>query len=602
MKRVLILVLTVMLIFVLVILPSSHAQASPLSTFVVTNTQDNGSGSLRKAIKDANTAHGGTINFNIPGSGVHTIQPLKALPTLNGNITLDGYSQHGASANTFTVGDNAVLRIELDGSLAGSKAIGLNAYGGSSAGDVQTNIIRGIVVNRFGGDGILANCNNMISGNFIGTDSTGTAQFGNHGNGLDVVGGCGGGDHNSIGGATPDTRNVISGNKQNGVRLSLGGCGNPGCNDGLNSVAGNYIGIDATGQAALPNLGDGINSDEDENNASYNVISGNMGNGIFGGVISIFDHNLIGVNAAGTAALGNAQNGIEADGAGEILGNVISGNQKNGIEIDGPVNSLQANLIGTNAAGTAARGNHQNGIFINNTGNSSIGGTTAADANVISGNHGDGILISGSSATGNQILGNYIGTDKTGTLALGNNAFGVFLRDGAPKNHIGSNVANSGNHIAYNRAGIVVIGSSTVQNGLRRNLIYSNTNLGIDLGNNGVTANDATDSDTGPEQLQNFPVLTQATASTKTIAGSLTSNKNTKFFIEFFSSPSCDSTGKGEGQVFLGGVTVTTPANSNTVMFTTNVANAFAANSAITATATNVHGNTSEFSRCKTAS
>src|SRR5690349_762556 len=67
--------------------------------FTVTNTNDTGAGSLRQAIIDANTMGGGTINFNIPGAGVHTITPLTVLPTIAQTVTIDGYTQTGSSMN-----------------------------------------------------------------------------------------------------------------------------------------------------------------------------------------------------------------------------------------------------------------------------------------------------------------------------------------------------------------------------------------------------------------------------------------------------------------------------------------------------------------------
>src|SRR5262249_2061830 len=139
-----------------------------LSTFSVLNTADSGTGSLRQAITDANsTANVGgvpdRIEFNIPGAGVHTISPASALPAITDAVTIDGYTQPGASPNTLNVGDNAVLLIELNGANVSS---GLIITGGGST-------IRGLVINRFGSQGddgvvLLKSDSNVIAGNFIG--------------------------------------------------------------------------------------------------------------------------------------------------------------------------------------------------------------------------------------------------------------------------------------------------------------------------------------------------------------------------------------------------------------------------------------------------
>src|SRR5258707_10303704 len=138
--------------------------------FTVTNTNDSGTGSLRQAILDANSMGGGTIQFNIPGSGVHTISPLSVLPTITQTVIIDGYAQPGSSANTNppTMGINAVLLIELNGQFSGSNFGGLII-------NAPNCTVRGLVINRFVGDGIrVCTDGNVFEGNFIGTDPTGT--------------------------------------------------------------------------------------------------------------------------------------------------------------------------------------------------------------------------------------------------------------------------------------------------------------------------------------------------------------------------------------------------------------------------------------------
>src|SRR5215831_13761606 len=126
-------------------LPPVHKPVAPL-VFTVTNTNDNGTGSLRQAISDANSMGGGTIQFNIPGAGVHTISPLTVLPTITQTVTIDGYTQPGASPNTNppTMGLNAVLKIQFSGAMAppGSNFSGITI-------NADNCTVRGLVINSF---------------------------------------------------------------------------------------------------------------------------------------------------------------------------------------------------------------------------------------------------------------------------------------------------------------------------------------------------------------------------------------------------------------------------------------------------------------------
>jgi hypothetical protein len=196
--------------------------ASPL-VFTVINTNDSGTGSLRQAILDANSMGGGTINFNIPSGGVHTISPLSVLPTITQSVTIDGYTQPGSSQNTnpTTMGLNTVLTIELSGVNSGSNFSGLIINNASNC------TVRGLVINRFVHDGIditgNASSGNVIEGNFIGTNPTGTAALpnGSGGNG-GITLGSGTPSNCTIGGTTPAARNLISGNISEGIDLGTG--------------------------------------------------------------------------------------------------------------------------------------------------------------------------------------------------------------------------------------------------------------------------------------------------------------------------------------------------------------------------------------------
>ena len=353
------------------------------ATIVVTNTGDtiavDGFVTLREAITSANNnanvngdvvavgAYGtDTIRFNIAGAGVKTIRPTLDLPTITDPVTIDGYTQGVASANTLVVGNNAVLLIELDGSLTPSSQ-GLSITAGNTT-------VRGLVINRFSnGIFLTSGGNNVIEGNFIGTDPTGTLDRGNNGNGVDV--GSGG---NLIGGITPAARNVISGNSGAGVGILAP----------ATLVRGNYIGTNKSGTAKLGNTqGVGVTlgghnaviggSDDDDGTldgivGARNVISGNdasgiiintNGNGPLGAVT--IRGNFIGVNATGSGALGNSSHGIDNDGRFRTditiiggtepgAGNVISSNNPTGIFNNATGMVIQGNFIGTDASGTFA--------------------------------------------------------------------------------------------------------------------------------------------------------------------------------------------------------------------------------------------------------
>jgi hypothetical protein len=519
-------------------------------TFTVTNTDDSGAGSLRQAILDANGNSGSdTIQFNIPGSGVHTISPISALPTITDPIIIDGYTQPGASENTLATSDDAILLIELEGSSAGEDS-GLRLSGGSST-------VRGLVINRFVlppgdndpilGNGILLEGpgGDQITGNFIGTDPSGTLALPNTNSGIKVSS-----PNNVIGGATAGARNVICGNGLGvTVDTSTG-----------NIIQGNFIGTDVTGTKAL---------------------------GLGTGILATSPVQIGGLTAT----------------AGTPPGNVISGNLGLGIlPTSGSGGSvIQGNLIGTDATGTLPLGNGA-GVVIY-SGLNLVGGTDVMARNVISGNGGGGIILGHAfvSVRDNLVQGNFIGTDISGTQLVGNNGEGVIVGLGT-NNTIGGLVTTAGappaNVIAGNSGNGVGVISSAFTGGLtiEGNSIFSNGGLGIDLNRNGVTPNDPGDPDTN---LQNFPVITSVVRSNGSvqIVGTLDSLPSADYHLEFFGNDAADPSHFGEGQDFLGATEVSTNADGSAsfdVSFPTT------AGPRITATATDENGNTSEFSLAPT--
>jgi VCBS repeat-containing protein len=527
---------------------------------LLANKGADGKVSLREAILAANnTANSGgpdVIQFNIPGGGLHTIQPGSALPTITDPVLIDGWTQSGFSGPPL---------IELDGSLAGANVQGLTISGGNTT-------VRGLVINRFTGNGILitGSGNSQIEGNYIGTDATGTVALGNGFGGVLINNGLAGiliygSASNVIGGSTAASRNIISGQLTGGAvdGVDIVGTGSTG-----NIIEGNYIGTDVTGTISL---------------ANYNGVYVNEGS-----------NNTVGGTVPGA-------------------GNLVSGNYDDGVQFTSTSatnNFVLGNLIGTDVTGTLALGN-DSGVLIQDATNNQIGGTAPGAANVIAGNLNSGILLFGSNAMGNVIQGNFIGTDLTGTLNLGNAPYGIVFTNqtdssgnaGYPsKNTVGGTGANAGNTIAHNSAGGIVAGGGS-GNALFGNAILANGGLGIDLGNNGVTPNDLLDLDAGANNLQNLPVLTGATSNSSQVAitGSLDSGLLQSYRIEFFASVSQDPSGYGEGERYLGFTTVSTDALGHAtfnVLLTASVAGG----EFITATATNqTSSDTSEFGANVTA-
>jgi hypothetical protein len=527
------------------------------STFTVINTSDSGVGSLRQAIIDANNNAGAdTIAFNISGTGVHTISPLTALLAITEAVTIDGYTQPGSSANTHatTQGLNTVLKIELNGVNSGSNFSGLTI-------NADNCTVRGLVIDSFVHNGIDINASSaVIEGDFIGTDPTGTIARpnGSGGNGGIILGN-GTPSDCTIGGTTPAARNLISGNVGPGV--------NTGTGTG-NTVQGNLIGTDVTGTLALGNTDRGVFV-----NGSNNIVGGT----------TVAARNIISANGRGVDLFGGSNN------------------------------TVQGNFIGTDVTGTIALSNPNVGLDVNGTSNNVIGGLTATPGtppgNLISGNNGNDGVILGGGTTGNLIQGNIIGADITGTQPLGNTPGGIMIN--GHDNMVGGTDPNARNIIAFNGgsspmcnatvAGIWVHNSPAVNNAILGNSIFSNAGLGIDLAfdgdpNCGVEPNDTGDGDSGPNNLQNYPVLETVSngGGMTTVTGRLNSAANTMYRIEFFANNPLDPTGYGEGQTFLGFKDVTTGAGGNA-----NFNQSFpqlAANQYVTATATDANGNTSEFS------
>jgi hypothetical protein len=436
--------------------------------FTVVNTNPTGPGSLAQAVADANHASGSNvIAFAIPGPGVHKIDLGQTEIDVSSEITIDGYTQPGASPNTLELGDNAVILIQLDGGGPGVLGVGMRFFQGDK------NIIRGLSLTGFSGALEFGNnfeprgSGNCIEGNFIGLSPDGITVNGNDKGIVNYLSPI----QLVIGGDTPAARNIISGNVTGFF--------------GFATILGNYFGTDASG------FRQGYGND-----------------------IAIEDS---GGSVIGTAAPGT--------------GNVIT-ESRIGILEDFGDSTIQGNWIGPYPDGSAS-------------------------------------------------FGNLIGIEIRGS-----------------QNHIGGLGSGEGNVIAFNSVGVRVDPTSSVVNrpppvgnSILSNLFYSNR-LDIDLGADGITSNDFHDQDTGPNKLQNFPIIASVSrdSSGTTVTGGLNSAASTTFTLQFYAQRS----GSSPGETLLGTKTLTTnTAGDATFQFSFPIVTS--PDDLITATATDPDGNTSEF-------
>jgi len=588
---------------------------------------------------DGNTIAGNFIGTNAAGtnalpngsSGVALFNGAQGNliggTTIAARNILSGNMQLGVAISGAGTSGNVVAGNYAGLNAAGASAIG-NGFGGvqvfngatnntiggtaSGAGNVLSgNPASGVAVSGSGSSG------NVIAGNFIGLNATGTTAVPNAFAGVTIFGGA---TSNIIGGTVSGAGNVISGNTSQGVLII-------DTDSNGNTVAGNRIGLNPAGTTAIPNgfAGVEITGGPQDNiiggftAAARNVISGNTNQGVSlngsattGNVVA---GNYIGTNAAGTSALANGFPGIEifAGANANVIGgpepgagNVISGNAFRGVSIvdaGTDLNVLAGNLIGLNAAGTAALPNTGPGVLVFGGASLNVIGGTNGGRNFISGNAGPGVQIIDSATSGTAVRGNSIGVTPSGGV-IGNsgpNGCGVQIFNAVPGCFIGGSAPGAANLIAGNaQSGVELYDTSSAT--IRGNAFLGNGRLAIDLvggstNGAGVTANDTGDADTGPNGLQNFPVLTSATLGTGTkMVGSLNSTASSTFRIEFFASAAGDASGFGEAQTFVGVIDVVTNGSGHAAINATIPA-CVPAGHVISATAAAASGNTSEFSQ-----
>lgn len=683
-------------IFVVCLFYLFQFEAVCANTFSVSSTNDSGAGSLRNAIVQANTNPGpDLITFAIPGLSVQIITLASPLPVITESVVIDGYSQPGSGNNTLPNADNATRLIEIVGSQVGTNSplLTIDTAGTEVRGLIlvattnnmsdilitgSSNLIDGNLLNStIGGQGILVSnasgniiggslparrnlfegsgavsilgcsaAGNSVLGNFMGVDASGT-----NASVLAVGVTITEGSANQIGGSGAGEGNVINASGI-GVRI----LGDTSCVATSNQIQGNVISGDgegiqlsgggyATGYQQVVGTEVGGRTVEEGNVIESQATGIEM---IGGGVVqnriqgNAFYFNIDGIDVY--YGVSNVIGGVEAG-----AGNVFSFSGDTAIYLrDSNDTMIQGNLIGTDSTGTLREGADGVGISVQGGTNTLIGGAQSGAGNVISGAYGAGGCVQGCgvgiyiySSFSNQVLGNLIGTDVTGTKAIPNDDFGIEVILGDGNNTIGGAVAEDRNVISGNGVGGIwfvsqgknlvqgnyigtdITGSNSLPNGAvgieagdngddvigglgpgEANLIAFNADAGIrsDYGNNLMRGNSIFGNGNGgiwmlKQNPINAPVLAAAVfdGMKTTVSGSVTGMPSSEFGVDFYVNSSCDPSGTGEGKTYLDSLNVITDTNGiaqfNMVLppiLPTNV---------ITATA-NTTNDTSAFSVC----
>ncbi len=542
---------------------------------------------LRAVIEEVNALGGGpyaiSFDFGGLGSGLpRVIEPTSALPTITTPVIIDASTMANAACPTSDSAANH--RLILDGTnVATGDGLRLAASASGST-------IRGLHIRNFPDSGVQVDGDdNVIACNTLENNTL---------HGVNVNG-----NNNRIGGTARSERNVVIYNGKWGVRL--------GNSATLNKVQGNYIGVEGDGTTAAGNGDSGVflsggGSNRIGGSAGFaaNVISDN---GVHGIEIDAGDGsnqiwgNIIGLDAAGSTALGNNDSGIyvnsananEIGGDSDSKGNVIAANGGDGIFLNSSSNVVQRNIIGTDISGLQDLGNTSAGIRVVDGDNNVIGGDIAADGNLIAGNTGSGIHIGGN-AVATTIRYNDIGVNAGGN-PLGNTLNGIRLAGLVSQAEVRNNT------IAHNGKDGIAVSETVILSNFAANEIYDNGELGIDLNND----DDSNDGDSGANGLMNFPVIYDANADNNTVSIVLNSLAPRSYRIHVYRNQSCDSSGYGEGQRYLGSFVVETVPGNSVVNETAVLPFNFNAGDQITATATPltspITDGTSEFSSCFTA-
>ncbi|WP_117880023.1 T9SS type A sorting domain-containing protein [Aureibaculum luteum] len=517
-----------------------------------------------------------------------------------GNI-ISGNGQYGVylqGGTTDPVISNLIrgnyIGVDATGNVALPNSIGImmltgennnNIIGGTTAN--SKNVISG---NASDGITILSGKNNQIIGNYIGTNALGTLAIPNY-TGIYLED-----SNNSIGGQAAGNRNIISGNSI-GIEISES-------TSSGSSIIGNYIGLNASGNRALPNA-TGISLHSSSTNSTIgganpldkNIISGNSNIGIFvSGTSHNIQNNYIGLNSDGNGIIKNGNEGLRLNGTltnTKVSENTISGNgttsntSKNVYFNSANEVHFFRNKVGTLPDGNSLLTNIGVGLTMNNSNNNSIGGTTVAEGNIIGNHNLNGILLI-SNSNNNTFSNNNIGVGSDGSTNIGNSINGIVITGNNTKNKV------SNNTITNNQNGVIISTTSGVptQVTISKNSIYNNSVLGIDL--EGTASNDVNDADTGANILQNSPEISAinylgnvSVEVTYNVPSAVT-NSAYPITVEFFGADN------GQGKKYISTDIYTLPG-AKTV--TLSLPNGFEQNdyNNIVGTATDENGNTSEF-------
>jgi hypothetical protein len=478
------------------------------------------------------------ITFNIAGSGLKTISPATTYPEVFYPVHIDGYTQTGANANTndFDQGLNTSITIAIDGISHGGPAIAFHSGNNILEG---LSFVNGAIDFLYEDGYSKSRNNNRIQGCYIGIEADGLTPGNSYININNQK-------YNMIGGVANDDRNLIGG----GILLTKADS---------NHIMGNYIGTTTSGLASSGTAAHGI---QIADSSSFNLIGGT----------SVAERNLISGGNRG------------------VMINYAHSHD----------NSIIGNYIGVGNDGGTEVGNSNAGILLGDSTYNNI-----IQNNIIADNSYDEAGIWIDNAHSNTIQSNYIGTDSTQTAQLGNGdpaafAAGIMLLNSSSNNIIGGSNDTDGNVIANNVFGISMYSNAGSGNSIMSNSIYDNTEMGIDLfADYSVQANDANDTDSGPNNAQNYPELTGAytNGTNVTVVGTFNSIASTNYTIQYYSNTVCNQSGNGEGKILLASETVTTD-NSGNVSINAQINEVVATGAFITALATDANGNTSEFSSC----
>lgn len=540
-----------------------HTAAALGQLYIVTNTNDSGPGYLRQAITDANanaTLLNGEphqVNFNIPGTGVQTINLASALLTITMFTIIDGTSQPGSAcgdlvpSSPFQNNTPHILKVEIISSHTSGSAENTLNIGSTASGST----IKGLAVTAgtAQADTAIATsaAQTTISCNYLGTRADGITITTQEDIGIRAQG-------------QPDNLLVAS-----NVIVAKATAVNAGGTSTQNmsgvTLKDNLVGVDATTKhvpyprdwgiflAYADNVT--VGSTLGEGNVIGGFVNHNQGAlwigswpldatnsniTIQGNYIGMAPDNTPVPNGIGIL-IDSTDKNVLISGDQATQRNMIAGNLWEGMNLytnSGTDMVVKGNYIGIGADGKTAVPNNGNGIRASGMSSLQIGGSVANDANIVSGNNANGISIADNLAGPASVIGNYIGVDKDGQ-ALGNQLYGI---ETSSKNVTIGGLNGAANIIANNKTGGVSVNGNATSNTIRQNSIYANANLGIDLAGNGPTPNDIKDPDTGPNNLQNYPVfsysMTSCDGSAQTAPGSLNSTPDTTFTIDYYANPS----------------------------------------------------------------